>query len=108
MTTKANRNADVLKKLQKMSGKTLTLGNLLWSIREGENLTLVEFSQLLGVSKQYLCDLEKGRRFTSPKAAAEYAIKLGYSKKQFVRLCLQDLLDREDIHLIVELKDKAA
>lgn len=108
MTTKANHNSALLKKLAKISRKTLTLGNLLWSIREGDDLTQVEFSHLLCVSKQYLCDLEKGRRFVSPKAAAEYAKKLGYSEKQFVRLCLQDLLDREDINLVVELKDKAA
>ncbi len=59
---------------------------------------------MLGVSKQYLCDLERGRRFASPKAAAAYAIKLGYSEEQFVRLCLQDMVDRDGISLHVDVK----
>jgi len=32
-----------------------------------------DFAELLGIAKQYLCELEKGRRFVSPKAVAEFA-----------------------------------
>lgn len=104
MSTQSNCNAGVLKKLAALSGKSLTLGNLLWSIRQGEEFSQVEFAKTLGVSKQYLCDLEHGRRFASPKAAADYARKLGYSEEQFVRLCLQDMLDRDGILLNVDVK----
>ena len=104
MTTK--RTKESLKFLEKLAGK-LTLGSLLLSIRQGEEMTQVEFSKLLGVSKQYLCDLEHERRFVSPKAAAEYAKKLGYSSQQFVRLCLQDLVDRDGLDLIIEVQDAA-
>src|SRR3990167_3271047 len=92
--------------LEKLVGK-LTLGSLLLSIRQGEEMTQVEFAKLLGVSKQYLCDLEHGRRFASPKAAAFYASKLGYSPRQFVRLCLQDLVDRDGLNLIIGVQDAA-
>jgi DNA-binding transcriptional regulator YiaG len=104
MTTKLNRNEKVLKNLEALSGKSLTLGNLLWSIRQGEDMTQVEFAQMLSVSKQYLCDLEHGRRFVSPKAAADYAKKLGYSDMQFIRLCLQDMVNRDGIQLLVDVK----
>lgn len=104
MTTKANLNATVLKKLEALSGKELTLAHLLCAIREGEKLSQVEFAKKLGVSKQYLCDLEHGRRFASPKAAADYAQKLGFSDKQFIRLCLQDIVNRDGIHLHVIVK----
>ena len=89
--------------LEKYTGP-LTLGSLLLSIRQGEELSQVEFAQLLGVSKQYLCDIEHERRFVSPKASEEFAKKLGYSSEQFVRLCLQDLLRRDGFDYSVELK----
>ncbi|MDQ2993881.1 MAG: helix-turn-helix domain-containing protein [Pseudomonadota bacterium] len=91
----------MLKKLEALSGKSLTLSNLLWSIRQGDDYTQIEFAEILGVSKQYLCDLEHGRRYVSPKVAAEYAQKLGYSEMQFIRLCLQDMVNRDGIHLHV-------
>jgi transcriptional regulator with XRE-family HTH domain len=104
MTTKKTKES--LDFLEKISGK-LTLGTLLLSIRQGEEMTQTEFAKLLGVSKQYVCDLEHGRRFASPKAAAEYASKLGYSPQQFVRLCLQDLVDRDGLNLIIGVEDAA-
>jgi transcriptional regulator with XRE-family HTH domain len=94
MTTKKTKAS--LDFLEGLAGK-LTLGSLLLAIRQGEEMTQIEFAKLLGVSKQYLCDLEHGRRFVSPKAAAEYAKKLGYSSQQFVKLCLQDLVDRDGL-----------
>lgn len=104
MSVDLNGNTKVMKKLKAISGKELTLGNLLLSIRQGDGLSQVEFAEKLSVSKQYLCDLEHGRRFASPKAAAEYARKLGYSEAQFVRLCLQDLVNRDGIHLHVNVR----
>ncbi len=65
------------------------------------------FAKQLGVSRQNLCDIEHHRRFVSPKMAAEYADKLGYSKNQFVRLCLQDLLDRDQLRMTVDIQEAA-
>lgn len=50
--------------LEKISGQKLTLGKFLWSIRMGEGESQVEFAEKLNISRQYLCDLERGRRFT--------------------------------------------
>lgn len=63
MSTK--KKSDAIKFLEKLTGSKLTLGNLILSIRQGEELSQVEFSKLLGVYKQYLCDLEHGRGFVS-------------------------------------------
>ncbi len=98
---------DAAKFLENLIHSKLTLGNLLLAIRQGEELSQVEFAKLLKVSKQYLCDIERGRRFISPRAAAEFAKKLGYSQKQFVRLCLQDWIDRENLHLKIDVRDAA-
>jgi len=103
MSIKSKSN-DALKTLEAISGKKLTLGALLSAIRQGEELSQVEFALKLGISKQYLCDVEHGRRFVSPKTAVEYAKKLGYSPHQFVRLCLQDMVRRDGINLTVDVK----
>ena len=93
--------------LESLIGKKPTLGDFLLSIRQGEELTQVAFAKQLNISRQNLCDIEHNRRFVSPKMAAAFAIKLGYSRNQFVRLCLQDLLNRDGLSLVVELKNAA-
>lgn len=96
-----------LKYLEGLMGEKLTLGLLILSIRQGEEISQVEFAKKLGLSRQALCDIEHGRRVISIKKAIEYAEILGYSKKQFTRLCLQDMVDREHLGFIVELENVA-
>ena len=105
MITKGTQ--ETLKYLENLIGEKLTLGSFVLAIRQGEELSQVEFAKILGVSRQVLCDLEHGRRIISPKKAAEYAELLGYSKKQFVRLCLQDMIDRDNLGLVVEIENAA-
>ena len=76
--------------LDELTGKPLTLGDTLNSIRLCEEMTLKEFAEILGVSVSYLSDIEHGRKLVSPKKAYEYAEKLGYLPAEFVRLALQD------------------
>ncbi|MGQ3890103.1 helix-turn-helix transcriptional regulator [Legionella sp. CNM-1927-20] len=102
-----NKSQAALDYLVKLIGKMPTLGDYLLAIRQGEEMSQVDFAKLLGVSRQYLCDIEHNRRFISPKMAAEFANKLGYSKNQFVRLCLQDLLNREGLDLSVSVENVA-
>ena len=104
MSIRKNINKTQIQKLEKIAKEELNLGNLLRAIRLGEEMTQEQFALLLGISKQYLCDLEKGRRVVSPKSAARYAKKLNYSEKQFIRLCLQDLLKRDGFDLIVSIE----
>ena len=101
------KTQETLQYLESLMGEKLTLGSFILAIRQGEELSQVEFAKLLGVSRQVLCDIEHGRRIISPKKAAEYAKLLGYSKNQFVRLCLQDMIDRDHLGLTVEIEDAA-
>jgi transcriptional regulator with XRE-family HTH domain len=105
MSTKKNFCKKSIELLEEIAGEKLTLGGLILSIRKGEEMSQIEFAELIGVSKQYLCDVEHQRRIVSPKAAISFATKLGYSTDQFVRLCLQDIVDREGINLIVNVKE---
>ncbi len=92
-----------LMSIEKITGEKLTLGKLLWAIRESEEVNQVDFAEKLDISKEYLCDLEHNRKTISPKLAAEYAKKLGYSTDQFIRLSLQDMVDREGLNVSVEI-----
>lgn len=99
-----NTNQKLIKDLEKMSGQKFTLANLLASLRENDEKTQGEFAETLGVSKQFVSDLENNRRSISPKMAENFAKKLGYSPKQFVRLCLQDMIKKQGLHYEVDLK----
>ena len=73
MTTK-KKPSDTAKFLADLA-EELSLANLLLAIRQGEAMSQVEFASKLKISRQYLCDIEHGRRSISPKAAAEFAKK---------------------------------
>lgn len=95
--------------LEHLTQKKVTLGNFLWSIRECEEMSQAAFAYTLGVSRQYLCDIERGRRIVSPKSAADFATKLGYSPMHFVRLAVQDELNKYGLHYDIHLTNiKAA
>lgn len=105
MITKESKKS--LDFLETLIGKKTTLGDYVLAIRHGEELSQVEFAKLLEISRQNLCDIEHNRRFISPKMAAEFARKLGYSSRHFVRICLQDLLNRDGIALLVDVQNAA-
>lgn len=107
MSTKSKITDKTLEKLEAITGGPLTLGKLIWSIRMSDDISQVDFAKKLKISKQHLCDIEHGRKAVSVKLAAEYATKLGYSEKQFVRLALQDELDRAGLMFEVEIRRAA-
>lgn len=108
MSIKSKVSKQSLKKIEALTGGKLTLGRLIWAIRESEESSQTEFAKQLGISKQHLCDIEHDRKSVSPKLAANYAEKLGYSKEQFVRLCLQDLVNRAGLNIIVDIASRVA
>lgn len=95
------RSSDAMDFLEKLTGGPITLARLLKSIREGELMTQTEFAESLGISKQHLSHIENGRKVVSPERAARWALALGYSEAQFVRLALQDELQRAGLRYTV-------
>jgi transcriptional regulator with XRE-family HTH domain len=75
----------------------LTVGGALEALREADDLSQVEMARRLGVTRQHLCDIEKGRRLVSPGRAAGFARKLRHSQALFIRLAVQDQLSSEGI-----------
>jgi DNA-binding transcriptional regulator YiaG len=101
MTSDANKNSNATKVIEKLNNGPLTFGQLILSIREGEEQSQKEFGQFLGLSKQKVCDYEKDRRLPSPKKAAEFARKLGYVPESFAKLVIEAEIRRLGLKLKV-------
>jgi transcriptional regulator with XRE-family HTH domain len=101
MSTK--KKSDAMKFLDKLVGE-LTFGGLIAAMRQAEEMSQVEFAKKLGISKQHLCDIEKGRKFVSPARAAKFAKILGHSERSFVALALQDVVNQGRLKLKVTVE----
>ena len=93
--------------LEKISGGPLTISGILKSLRECEKISQKYFASQLGISKQNLCDIEKGRKAVAPSRAAIFAQKLGYPPTAFIRIALQEELDRAGVKLNIASVDAA-
>lgn len=99
----STRKSEALQFLESVTGGPLTLGDLVASIRLGEDMSQADFASKLEISRSHLCDIEKGRKTVSPKRAAKFARTLGYSEEQFVRLALQGLVEEAGLKLTVQV-----
>ena len=97
------RKSASMKFLEDITGGPLTLGKFLQSIRLGEEMSQVEFADQLGISKSHLCDIEKGRKLVSPERAVIFAKILNYSPEQFVRLSLQDQVEKAGLKFKIKI-----
>jgi transcriptional regulator with XRE-family HTH domain len=93
-----------MKFLEDITGGPLTLGKFLQSIRLGEEMSQVEFADQLGISKSHLCDIEKGRKLVSPERAVIFSKILNYSPEQFVRLSLQDQVEKAGLKFKIKIE----
>ena len=96
----STRKANARDALEKRVGP-LTLSALLVATREGEDMSQTAFAEKLGVSKSHLSDIECGRKVVSPDRAVRFAKALKMSEAQFVRLSLQDIVDRAGLRFKV-------
>ncbi len=101
MTTRKKKSA-ARRRLEDLAGGPLTLGMLIKAVREGEGWSLAEMAEQLDVTRGYVSNMEKGKP-VSPKSAARYARALGYSEEQFVRLALQDEIERAGLDYEVHI-----
>ncbi len=98
------KKSDAMKFLEKAAGRPLTLGGLLESLRLSEEMSQIAFAKKLKISPSHLCDIEKGRKTVSAARAAHFAEVLHRSETQFVRLALQDEVQRSGLKLKISVK----
>lgn len=73
---------------KRILGSRLTFGAAAEGLRVGDEISQVAFARKLRVSRQYLCDVEKGRRLVSPEQATRFAKAFGHPPNVLVRLAL--------------------
>jgi DNA-binding transcriptional regulator YdaS (Cro superfamily) len=101
--TQPKRRVGARQELERLNGGQLTFGQVINATRLGEELSLEAFAERLGVSRAYLCDVEKGRRAVSVERAAAWARALGYVEAQYVALALQAAVNAAGLKLRVRV-----
>ena len=105
MSTKKKANSvDAKTYLTKKFG-SLTLGRAIRALRMSEETSQTDFAEILGVSRQYLCDLEADRKAVSVAKAAEFAKLLNQPAMLFIELAIQDELSRYELPFQVTVSE---
>jgi DNA-binding XRE family transcriptional regulator len=79
--------------IRKVTGH-ISFGEMINSYRMAQELTQVEMSGLLDITKQDLCNIEKGRKLLSVERAVSFAKALKMPSKAFAKYALQDQLTK--------------
>jgi transcriptional regulator with XRE-family HTH domain len=82
----------------------MTFGGLVHSLRISDDITQVELAKRVGVSKQFLSDVERNRKDVGIAFAKKISDALGYSIEPLIELLIRDQLRRQHLNYIVELK----
>lgn len=98
------KKSKTINRLDKIIGHEESFGSMLRAFRLSEGMSQPEFAKLLGLSKQHLCDVERGRRSVDAKKAAKYAKTLGVSELGFVTLAIQDEINKSGLKFRIEVK----
>ncbi|MEZ4740859.1 MAG: helix-turn-helix transcriptional regulator [Bdellovibrionota bacterium] len=109
MNTKKNkrnyqRAGKVLKdlKIQPSFGETIR------SLRECDEITQVELARQIGVSRQFLSDVEKDRKVVGVEFAKKLSDAMGYPIETFLQPLINSQLERAGIKCHVEIASKAS
>ena len=81
----------------------LSVGDLLLAYREGEGVSQLALAKTLGLSKQRLCDFEKGRRLPSLRSAFDFGKKLKRHPETWVLVVIEEMLRRERLDIKVSI-----
>ncbi len=104
MTTKRSKKSLASDLEDKLLGGPLSFGEAVESLRARDEITQAALAKKIGISRQYLCDVEKGRRLVSPEQAARFAKAFGHPPSLFVQLALQDSVRASGLKLRVAVE----
>jgi transcriptional regulator with XRE-family HTH domain len=99
---KTSQNAKVL--LERLNGGPLTFGQLIESIRKCDEISQAELAKQMGISKQNLCDLEKGRKTASVERAIKFAQALNYPVPMFVGTLLEEQVRKAGLKIKIKME----
>jgi len=107
MTTKKSKGSSEREFVEGLLKGPLTFGMAVEALRLRDALSQTVFAKKLGLSRQYLCDVEKGRRLVSPEQAARFAKAFGHPPSVLVQLALQDSVRESGLKLKVTVEEAA-
>jgi DNA-binding XRE family transcriptional regulator len=85
----------------------ISFGDFLNSYRVGNEYSQVGFAKKLKISKQDLCNIEKGRKIVSVERAAKFAKLLQMPEMLFIKYVIEDQLKKAGIKLEISFKKAA-
>lgn len=103
MNIKANTSVDALEATKEI-WESMTFGGLIRSLRTTDEISQVHLAKKLGVSKQFLSDVENNRKDVGISFAKKVADVLNYSIEPFIELLIRDQLKKQNLKYIIELK----
>lgn len=103
MTTKVNDTVDALKATEDIWNK-MTFGGLIRSLRKSDEIPQTVLAKKLGVSKQFLSDVEHNRKEVGIDFAKKVATSLGYSIEPLLELLIKQQLKRHRLNYKIEIK----
>ena len=90
-----------------MSKSTIkSIGLYILTYRSINGVSQKEFAKLLGMSRQYLCCVEKGRKGISLARVPAVAKAMGCDELFLAELCLQEMLDKAGLGYKIYLERK--
>ena len=75
----------------------MTFGQLLRNLRECDGITLTDLAAKIGVSKQYLSDIERDRRDVSFAFAKKVSDAMGYAIEPMLEIIVRNELKKNKI-----------
>jgi DNA-binding XRE family transcriptional regulator len=99
---KTNKSAKMV--LERLNGGPLTFGQLVEPIRKCDEISQAELARQLGISKQNLCDLEKGRKTASIERAVKFAQVLNYPVPMFIGTLLEEQVRKAGLKIKIKME----
>lgn len=103
MSTKTNKSVDALQATKDIWNQ-MTFGGLIRTLRISDDISQVELAKKMGVSKQFLSDVEHNRKDVGIAFAKKVASALDYSIEPLLELLIKQQLKRQRLNYIVEIK----
>jgi transcriptional regulator with XRE-family HTH domain len=103
MTIKKSTTIDAISATQDVWLK-MTFGSLVRSLRVSDGISQVDLAKKMGVSKQFLSDVEHNRKEVGIGFAKKISSILGYSIEPLLELLIRDQLRRQNLNYVVQIK----
>jgi transcriptional regulator with XRE-family HTH domain len=106
MNIKQNDTLNALDETKKI-WDNMTFGGLVRSLRISDEISQVALAKKIGVSKQFLSDVEHNRKDVGISFAKKMAEALDYSIEPLIELLIRDQLKRQHLNYVIDLKKVA-